>query len=68
METSNRNFYMFDEARLGEVPSQEVAKTLLDDLSTGTAIPHAIADPGYKGRLEDIVAGRPVDSSFYVSD
>lgn len=57
--------YMYDEARFGGIPSPETAKSLLADLRAGRAFAHPISARGYMQRLEDIVAGRPVDPSFF---
>ena len=66
MTTENKpGLYMYDELRCNGVPSQAVAKTILADLNSGKAIPHPISEPGFKGRLEDIVAGRPVDPQYW---
>lgn len=57
--------YMYDEWRYGSAPTPENAARILADLKVGRAIPHPIAEPGYEQRLEDIVAGRQVDPSFF---
>lgn len=62
---SDNNFYMYDEARYGSIPSSEAANTLIADIRAGRAFVHPISEPGYMQRLEDIVAGRPVDPSFF---
>lgn len=59
--------YMYDEWRYGGVPTPETAANILADLKAGRAVPHPVAEPGYQQRLEDIVAGREVDPSFFRS-
>ena len=60
-----RGVYRYDEACCGGIPSPESAKQIMADLKSGGAIPHAISEPGYVERLNDIVAGRAVDPAFF---
>lgn len=62
---TDTDLYLYDEARYGTPPSPADAERLLADLREGRAIAHPISEKGYIERLEDIVAGREVDPSFF---
>jgi hypothetical protein len=63
---TNANGYMYDECNMGGVPpSREAADSLLFDLKAGKAYPHPTSEPGYEQRLEDIIAGRPVNPEYF---
>ncbi|ENZ77981.1 MULTISPECIES: nuclear hormone receptor family protein [Ralstonia] len=63
--TSNSELYLYDETRYGGAPSQADAERILTDLREGRAIAHPISEHGYMERLEDIVAGRAVDLTYF---
>lgn len=56
---------MYDERHCGTIPSPAAAKKLIADLRAGRVYLHPKSEPGCVKRLEDIVAGRPVDPSFF---
>lgn len=66
MQATGTYPYMYDERRYGAVPTQAQASALLADLKSGRACPHPISEPGYVKRLEDLAAGRSVDTSYWL--
>lgn len=58
--------YIYDELRYGAVPTKEAAAKILDDMKTGKAMPHPVCDLGWKSRLEQILAGQPVEQTYWL--
>jgi len=57
--------YMYDEKRLGEVPSKELARQVLRDFDRGDVLLHPMINKGWRSRLEAVARGEEVDPTYF---